>query len=162
MKEVILLTGPKRSGKSTAVENWIKRKAGGVVGLLSPIINDKRYFKSIETGEEWAMEAASNEEGMLVGKYNFSKPAFEKACEILIEAAKNEKAELLVIDEIGPWELKKEVFHDTLKGILNMENGVKTILLVAREGLVNDIRKHFGIAEENSRVMLITELLTKA
>ena len=108
------------------------------------------------------MEAASNEEGMLVGKYNFSKPAFKKACEILIEAAKNEKAELLVIDEIGPLELKNEGFHDTLKGILNMENGVKTILLVAREGLVNDIRKHFGIAEENSRVMLITELLTKA
>jgi nucleoside-triphosphatase THEP1 len=161
MKDVILLTGPKRSGKSTAIENWIKRKAGGVLGILSPEINEKRYFKSIESGEEWAMEAASNEDTFQVGKYNFSISAFEKASEILLKAAKNEKAELLVIDEIGPLELKNEGFHNTLKSILEMENGVKTIFLVAREGLVNDIRNHFNISEENSRVMLITELLTK-
>lgn len=162
MKNVIILTGSKRSGKSTAVENWIKRKAGGVVGILSPEINEKRYFKSIRTGKEWAMEASENEESLTIGKYNFSKAAFDKASELLLNAAKNETAELLVIDEVGPLELKNEGFYDTLKSILEMEEGIGSILLVVREGLVNDIRQHFGIAEENSRVMLITELLTKA
>ncbi len=162
MKNVIILTGSKRSGKSTAVENWIKRKAGGVVGILSPKINEKRYFKSISTGEEWAMEASENEESLNIGKYNFSKSAFDKASELLLNAAKDKTAELLVIDEIGPLELKNEGFFTTLKSILAMEDGIESILLVIREGIVNDIRQHFGIAEENSRVMLITELLTKA
>jgi nucleoside-triphosphatase THEP1 len=162
MKNVIIITGSKRSGKSTAVENWIKRKAGGVVGILSPEINGKRYFKSISTGEEWAMEASGNEESLNIGKYNFSKSAFDKASKILLDAAKDKTAELLVIDEVGPLELKNEGFYNTLQSILEMEEGIGSILLVVREGLVNDIRKHFGIGEENSKVMLITELLTEA
>ncbi len=162
MKNVILLTGPKRTGKSTAIENWISRKAGGVAGILSPIINEKRHFKSIESGEQWEMEAAANEAGLNVGKYTFSNAAFEKASEILLKAAQNEKGELLVIDEIGPLELKGEGLHSALKSILAMENGISDILIVAREGLVNDICTHFGISEKNSKVMLITELLTKA
>jgi nucleoside-triphosphatase THEP1 len=162
MKNVIILTGSKRSGKSTAVENWIKRKAGGVVGILSPELDEKRYFKSIRTGEEWEMEASADEQSVSIGKYKFSKSAFDKASEILLDAAKNETADLLVIDEIGPLELQNEGFYSTLKTILEMEEGIGSILLVVREGFVNDIRNHFGIAEENSRVMLITELLTKA
>jgi nucleoside-triphosphatase THEP1 len=49
----------------------------------------------------------------------------------------------LVVDEIGPLELKGQGFHDVLRELLQKRK--ENIILVVREGLVQQVTEHFKI-----------------
>ena len=75
------------------------------------------------------------------GKFLFSKTNFEKAIQIIRNAI--HKDGWLVIDEIGPLELRGEGFHDVLKEVLSQRP--ERILLMVREGLAERVKEHFNI-----------------
>jgi nucleoside-triphosphatase THEP1 len=88
------------------------------------------------------MEAADCETEILsVGRYKFSKKNFEKAIAVIQQNI--DKKGWLVIDEIGPLELRGEGFADVLHTILS--RGKEKILIVVRESLVDDVKDHFSI-----------------
>lgn len=142
-KSVFIVTGQIQAGKTTSLVEWSCGKKD-VHGILSPVINGKRVFMDAYTREQFPMEADENEtEVLLIGQFVFDKKAFDKAKQIILDAMNKEG--WLVIDEIGPLELKGEGFCDVLTEILKRSNKELKVLLIVREGLVNKVKDFFGL-----------------
>jgi nucleoside-triphosphatase THEP1 len=90
------------------------------------------------------MEATGNEkEKLFVGHFAFSKAHFDKAIQIIRDA--RDKSGWLIIDEIGPMELRGEGFREVVKEVIASENEMQKIVLVVREELVDNVKESFHI-----------------
>jgi nucleoside-triphosphatase THEP1 len=115
-----------------------------VYGILTPVVNGKRFFMNAHSNERFPMEAAEYDADILtVGRFIFSKAGFEKAIQVIRDAV--DKKGWLVIDEIGPIELRGEGFRDILKEILAIRK--EKIVLIVRQGLVEKVKEQFIIQE---------------
>ena len=94
-----------------------------------------------QTKEHFPMEAKGSEETLVVGKFVFSKAGFDNAIQIISDAITMEG--WLVIDEIGPMELRGEGFCNVLKQVLELRK--EKIILVVREGMANQVKDYFNI-----------------
>jgi nucleoside-triphosphatase THEP1 len=139
---IFILTAPIQSGKTTSLISWSAAR-NDVYGILTPVIEGKRVFMNAKTKEQFPMEARGNEETLVIGRFAFSKAGFDKAIQIIRNAITKEG--WLVIDEIGPLELKGEGFCDVLKEVLALRQ--EKILLVVREGIVEKVKKFFNIPD---------------
>src|ERR1043165_8734024 len=100
-KKIYILTGAIQSGKTTKLKEWCNDKKD-VFGILTPVIDGKRFFLDISPKEKFQMEAESNEKDVFtIGKFVFRKRSFEKAITILSNALQ-EKNGWIIVDEIGP------------------------------------------------------------
>ncbi len=151
--KIYILVCEKHSGKTNALMQWIKDKKN-ISGILSPVVHNERMFYNIANSEYFTMLATANEETLLVGKYAFSKTAFDKANTILLDT----KNKFIVIDEIGPLELTGKGFADTLKNILLQKN-YTNLLLVVRKELVDDLVNFFLIDKENIQFINIEDIV---
>jgi len=143
-RQIFILSGPIQTGKTTSLINW-SAKRNDVFGILTPIVNGKRVFMNAQTREQFPMEAGENEtEIMSIGKFVFSKTSFDKAQQIIREAL--DKKDWLVIDEIGPLEMKSEGFYNVLKEILQYQQDEQKILLVVRETMIEKVKEFFELA----------------
>lgn len=139
---IYIYSAPIHSGKTTALVNWISNKKD-VGGILSPVVDGQRVFMNVADKETFSMLAVPDESKTIeVGRYRFSFSAFEKASETIIDAAKNYS--ILIIDEIGPLELRGEGFASTLKSVL-AHNYNSIVILTVRDFLVNDVKDYFNI-----------------
>ena len=143
-----ILTGPIRSGKTTALINWIKDKKDAA-GILTPDVDGIRHFMNIATRQLFKMEASENEEKIVVGRFAFSKTNFEKANTILQDAI--DCTGWLVLDEAGPLELNGEGFYKSIKKI--PESRKEKILFVVREELVEKFCSCFQIATSDLKIL---------
>lgn len=145
-KKALILTGPINSGKTTRLMEWCKNR-NDVYGILTPKINGKRVFVDVATGEQFEMEAKSNEENVLsIGKYIFSVEAFDRAKTIMKNASVNKNA-FLVIDEVGPLELKGEGFNAELNNLLSTKGDDLQLILVVRDTLLQEVIDFYGISD---------------
>ena len=147
-KDIAILSGPIRSGKSSALLKWCKGKTD-VYGILTPIENGKRVFMDISTGEKFPMEAEGNEPLKIkIGNYNFSLMAFSKAVQIITNALRQSRG-WLVIDEIGPLELSGKGFDEILREILETEKAPLKLILVVRDNLLDQVIQHYHLHDHN-------------
>ncbi len=107
-----ILSDAIRSGKTSALQNWAK-KTPNVVGFLTPDIGEKRVFQNIETGKILPMEVEKGD--LIVGKYNFDSQSFLYVEKYILKAYHSSGSKYIVLDEIGPLEIKKNLgFHNLL------------------------------------------------
>lgn len=136
-----ILAGPVRSGKTSSLIQWAEGKE--VYGILTPDKDGRRVFMNAHTKETFSMEAAAGEtDTLIIGRFNFSKTNFDKAVQVIRDAMNDDG--WLIIDEIGPLELKGEGFHDVLREVIATVK--KKVLIVVREGLVEKVKQHFAIS----------------
>lgn len=140
--EIHILSGPINSGKTTRLLDW--KKNVNCSGILTPKIDGKRMFMNISNDELFQMEADEDEPTFEIGKYVFSRINFDRAVTILKEEYDDENTGWLIIDEIGPLELKGEGFAAILKKLISSHRRIK-LLLVVRENLVEEVVRHFNI-----------------
>jgi nucleoside-triphosphatase THEP1 len=153
LKKIVILTGNIHTGKTTSLMNWIDNR-DDVYGILTPVINDKRIFLDVETKLSFPMEADKNEDEVIfVGRHRFIRKNFEKAGNI-ISMAQN-KGGWLIIDEIGPLELRKEGFYDVLPESLQRND--QNVLLVVRATILEEVINQFGL-EDAVIINSVTEL----
>ncbi|HVK97950.1 MAG TPA: nucleoside-triphosphatase [Flavisolibacter sp.] len=144
-KKIYILTGPVGSGKTTYLQKFCRKKQN-IYGVLSPVINAKRFFVDVANKEVFPMEVEDGELNTLtVGRYTFSSKAFEKACSI-IKRALQYPAGVLVIDEIGPLELNCQGLYSIVRETIE-ENHSHAIISVVRETLIDDVVNFFGIKD---------------
>jgi nucleoside-triphosphatase THEP1 len=148
---IVILTAPIQSGKTTSLINW-SAEIKDVHGILTPVINGKRVFMNAQTKELFPMEAVGDEETLTIGRFLFSKNNFDRAIQIIRNAITHKG--WLIIDEIGPLELKGEGFCNVLKEVL-IARKEKTVLVV-REVLVQDVKKYFNMHD----VEIINDITT--
>jgi nucleoside-triphosphatase THEP1 len=137
----LILTGPIGSGKTTSLLNWAATR-NDVYGILTPVINGKRVFMDAYTKEQFPMEADNKETEIIkVGRFVFSRKEFARAVKVIEQAT--DKPGWLIIDEIGPLELKGQGFCKVLKKALKKRD--RQVILVVRKGLAEEVKSTFGI-----------------
>ena len=144
-KQLYILTAPIQSGKTTSLVKWSENRKD-VYGILTPDVDGKRIFMNAHTRQLFLMEAKEGEmETFTVGKFIFSKRNFDRAIQIIQVGIDNPG--WLVIDEIGPLELKGEGFCNVLKEVLAKRK--HNILLVIRnkEDMVKKAKSYFNIID---------------
>ncbi len=145
-RKIFIISGKRGEGKSTFVSNVnrILRSSGvDTGGLIAPA-----YFeKGIRTGY---MARSAGGEGLdvllcsqvkspdkeLPGSYQFKNKAIEYG-EELLSPARNKNRRLVIIDEVGPYELKGMGWDNALEKILS--GSQCNLLLVVRESLTDRV-----------------------
>jgi nucleoside-triphosphatase len=141
--KIIIVTGNIQTGKTTFLQTFCEQQQ--TAGILTPIINQKRFFYDISKHTFFEMEANPTEEKLAIGKYLFSVKAFIHANNILLEASTREDIKYLIIDEIGPLEIKlQQGLYTSIKKIIDKPYKY-TLLLVVRTQLVDMAIAHLKL-----------------
>ncbi|MFO8128836.1 MAG: nucleoside-triphosphatase [Bacteroidales bacterium] len=148
-RTVTILEGGIDAGKTSYLKKYIRMarsKGIKVAGILS----EKKYtggahmgymIQNVGTGERRQLCTTGKHEGWpAVGRYYFNPEAFEAGIKWISGSAK--QAGLIIIDEIGPLELKGRGWAPVLNRIEAL--GGKW-LLVVREGLVTEVVNRFNL-----------------
>ncbi len=163
MAEVIKigLTGLPGSGKTSTLLKLIDmledehKTVGGMI--TEPIVEGgKRTGLQIYnrlSGERGRLAHLSIESRYMYGKYGVDLNVLESVGVRALEEAA-EKADVIVIDEVGKLEVESEKFVDTVKDILDMDKPViLTLHKKSRNPLLQDIRKR-----DDVRILEVTPI----
>jgi nucleoside-triphosphatase THEP1 len=148
MKKIRILSGAKGQGKSSRLKEVFADVPGAEGILTLRREGDLRDFCKLTSGESWSMQGAENYAGpwLEVGRFRFSAAAFDRASQYLLETAWHPDTKLLIVDEVGPLELRKEGFYNALKEVMENPAG-PDLLLVVRSELVEEVKQFFGIPD---------------
>jgi len=142
MEKLCILTAPVQSGKTTALVKWTENR-NDVYGILTPRVEGKRVFMNVQSRQLFLMEAKAGEtETLTVGRFIFSKSNFDKAVQIIRDGI--DKDGWLIIDEIGPLELKGEGFAEILQEVLLRRQHKVLLVIRDRDGMVEKLKEYFG------------------
>ncbi len=140
MQRVILLTGPTHSGKTGALSATVRQP--GVAGLLAPDLHYGRILEDLKSGEFERFQTHEEEEAVVaIGPYRFRAAAFGWANARLEQAVASE-APVIIIDEVGPLELRGEGLRPGLDAVL--ARGAGTAVLVVRDTLIGQVEALVG------------------
>jgi nucleoside-triphosphatase THEP1 len=157
---IVIVTGPVHSGKSTSLGAWAKLKLeeGALIGgILNPSIDGEKWFISPEFNTRRMMSARDNEKDIRVGKYRFSATAFEWAKELL-HPTPDVNYDYFIIDEIGKLELKNTGLEPAIKSVFHVfgKKTQTTVIAVVRESLVEQVIDSYNL--KNYKVISKDEL----
>lgn len=118
--------------------------AGRAAGLLAPDTPEGRVLVDLSSGKERVFQVTGDAAEPLVeiGPYRFRAAAFEWGNAVLARA----NAEMIVVDEVGPLELRGEGLADGVRAVLRRASG--TVICVVREGLIERAATYFEVAPE--------------
>jgi nucleoside-triphosphatase len=150
------ITGKPRVGKSTIINKVIQRlKAAGVAvgGMLTADIHEGRQrvgfsIEDVSTGKKGILaHVQSHQRGPTVGKYTVNLTDLDAIGAHAITTALVQ-AKLIVIDEIGPMELKSTRFIDAVERALESDKPLLvSVHQRSRHELVWRIKSTFEILE---------------
>lgn len=143
--DILILTAAKGIGKTTRLQQLAVKAGGELGGILSPVIHEKRHFLHPPSGITWPMEASGLEERLEVGRFSFSLHAFDKAKKQVVEDWKNPEIRVVVMDEIGPLEMRGLGFAQVVERVLALPDPHKQLCLVIREGMLEEVLQYFHI-----------------
>lgn len=148
MAQIILLTAPIRSGKTTACERLVERaRAEGLRlgGILAPARYDAEGVKAgfdvvdLLGGERRALARVEQGDGeRTVGEYAFAAEVMDWALERAMVAL-GRPLDLVIVDEIGPLELRRRGGFAPLLEELPRARAA-TVILIVRSGLLEALR----------------------
>ncbi len=157
MKNIFILTGEIKTGKTTRLMQWATNKTS-IDGIFQPVIDGRRFIYHISSKTLKPLETMQTENIISIGKYKFSIQTFEWAQEILREAFNNQN-KWIIIDEVGPLELKgtglEPEFH---KLISETKNSSVKLILVIRNSILNDVIKFYNLEGKFQIIEKLEEL----
>ena len=151
----LALTGKPKAGKTTIVLKLVDSllKNGINVGGFYTVEakkNDKRIgFKivDISTGRHGILAGVEQESKVKVGKYGVKVEDLDGIGVRALEQGL-ENCQVLVIDEVGPMELKSELFRKVLRQVLNSDKPtVFTVHYKSSDDLVKEVKRKSNLYE---------------
>lgn len=131
-----------RSGKTTELMHWCNTHPQAD-GILMPDVNQVRNFYFIKTKKYLPVQIENDapEEKLMVGKFCFSKKAFDTANSYLIKSYVSQTY-YFIIDEIGKLEVEQQtglhlVFSQILQTHLESTSNA-LLLVVVRKNLLKN------------------------
>ena len=142
---IIILTGPTRTGKTTFLKTFIDNRSD-CGGFLTPNNDGKRVLFRIDDKSTHEFEIVTDRDIIKVhiGQYVFKQDAFTLGCDLILNASKTSYA-FFIIDEIGKLELNNEGFNEALPDSFwsNIYKSKTKLILVIRDYLLYEaIRKY--------------------
>ena len=154
-KNIFILSGAIHSGKSTALSKIVEMLKGknlvvsGFIarGTFKNKVRDRFDLINIDSNQALPLASVSKTEGWLrFRNFYFNPKAFETGEMIIMNAFKN-KADVIVIDEVGPMELEGNGWYKVLN---LLQSDLTTIQLwVVREQILNAVCQHWSIPSGN-------------
>ena len=147
MSEIYIYTGEKGIGKSTLLQKLFLKKEN-VCGIIQPRSEGIKYLVDIESGEKRKLEldAKESEAGTIsIGNYLFSEETFLWGQQKLNDAVTSTN-KLLIVDEIGPLELRGSGLEPDLTKIISSSIDLKIkLLLVVRPALIELVIANYNL-----------------
>lgn len=147
MSNVYIFTGEIKTGKTTRLQNWVNENPDAD-GILSPVIDGCRHILSVKSNEVRLLQYQGDDKSIAltkIGNYNFLTSVFEWGREELYKAFL-QKPEWLIIDEIGPLELRGEGLEPEVSRILNDDaNDETNVVIVVRKPLLKAVIEYYGL-----------------
>ncbi len=143
---ILILTGPTRNRKTTTLMKWAESR-DDCGGVLSPDVRGLRQLYNVRTKEMIGWQHKMPEEGdIIVGRFSFDPEGFISAISWLNDAMADTSVHYVILDEAGRLELQGKGFDTWLKSVLPFPQD-KTLVLVVRRSLMDDIIAHYGIED---------------
>jgi nucleoside-triphosphatase len=128
MKRLFLLTGPPRTGKTTILQKVVEKLSGRdfrIGGMISKEINNKGTrlgfeIYDVSTGQRGILAHVHQPVGPKLGKYRVNLHDLKSIGARGIRDA-TLKADVVVVDEVGPMELFSEEFKDAMQEVLESQ-----------------------------------------
>lgn len=149
MSNIYIFTGEIKSGKTTRLSKWIEKNPDAD-GILAPEIGGKRHLVRIKTNENKLLEYSGNDpkiELTTICNFKFINSVFEWGKEELYNAFL-QKPGWLIVDEIGPLELKGLALEPMVSRILQEDTESVNLVLVVRKVLVEKVIEHYGLLKK--------------
>ncbi len=145
---VFVVTGDKGQGKTSMVKELVDqltRRNHCPAGILAPdIVKDGKRVgyrvQDIRSGRERLL--CERQEGTNQLPYLFHQKGIQHGEEAL-KPGHTAKADLVIVDEVGPYELQGKGWDKALKKLLPVWDG--PILLVVRTSLVDSVAQHYKL-----------------
>ena len=151
MKKLLIYTGPVKSGKSARLLSFVQSR-NDAGGILSPLIDGKKYLYDISSGEKKLLEAEADDgedDIISIGKYKFKKKVFEWGRNILKKSS-TENYTYLIIDEIGRLEFEGKGLSPIADELISKNHiYFSKILVVIRESLISKFLEHYKLTPED-------------
>jgi nucleoside-triphosphatase len=168
VKPKVLLTGRPGCGKTTLIKRVVNELALSVGGFYTEEIRQRGErvgFKVITLdGEEAVLAHVNLNTEQRVGKYGLDLHALERIGTEAIRMAVRAR-QLVVIDEIGPMEIKSRIFCDIANEALNSPDtsGILGTITARSFPFTNAIKKRHDITlievHPKNREQLVSDLL---
>jgi len=163
-RRIIIITGNKGEGKTTKLKEVVDNlqyRNYSVIGFLAPahFIDGKRKaydFVDITSKESHLLCTADpTPEFQKIGSFYFNYSAIKCGKELL----RNIKSEntIIVIDEIGPFEINGLVWDDSLMHLIKTTNN--SIIITVRKKLLDEVIRKYNL--ENYSVINIDDDIQK-
>jgi len=147
--KIVIFTAPVRSGKTTALMNWIADKPG-IGGVLAPDMEGLRHVYTLHDRKLHPFQMAADAgDAVRIGRFFFANSAFELIRATLL-ADLQRNCGWIIIDEIGPLELKGEGYEPAAGEVIGkFQKGEVTgnLLLVVRSPLLEEVMERYGLEE---------------
>ena len=157
---IYILSGPIRSGKSTALKEWISDQSMDAGGFLTPDVDGRRKILDILTGNLYNLELSDtiSENELIVGRFRFDALLFEKAAKWTVTQVKS-GLKWIVVDEIGKLEMIDSGFDKLVRELLLLKQEDQNYIFVVRDYLVEDVIKKYGLQQavliDNQKLRLL-------
>lgn len=157
---VVILSGRIGEGKTSmlnSVAALLKEKGITAGGILSPAVqeNNQRVgydLIRLTDGEQMVLSRISDQPGWVkVGKFTVFEEGFRFGVQAL-EPDNNQGSEVVLIDEIGPWELEGEGWAQSVNALLLAD---KPMVWVVRETLADQVVSEWNLTDY--RILRISE-----
>jgi molybdopterin-guanine dinucleotide biosynthesis protein A/nucleoside-triphosphatase THEP1 len=152
ISNIYVLSQPIQTGKTTLLMDWLKTHPN-TEGFLTPDIKGKRKLFDIASQTYHDLQLDDKQDGIKIGRFVFDETIFAQARQILTDAFHN-KPDWIVVDEIGRLEMERnEGLEPAVSNLINQFRSTETdtkLLLVIRDYLLQDAKKHYGITDANT------------
>jgi nucleoside-triphosphatase THEP1 len=156
MSSIYIFTDEIKSGKTTRLGNWAAGNPD-TDGILAPVIGGKRHLSRIKNKESRILEYEGSDTSVeltKIGSYNFIKSVFEWGQKELLDAML-QNPRWLIVDEIGPLELKGGALEPAVSSVLKNSLPDVNIILVVRKTLVDKVIVHYGLDKKGFKLFEI-------
>ncbi len=146
----VLLTGPPRSGKSTALERTadaLREDGYTVGGIVSPemrTLGHRVGFELVDVGtdERAVLAHVDRDEGPSVGKYRVDVDAVDRISQAALGETARDAVDVILIDEIAPMEVFSDVFVAEVRACLDSQLPVVgTVHRRGTTGLIGEVKE---------------------
>jgi nucleoside-triphosphatase len=143
-----LVTGPPRSGKTTAIQRTRDRleshgfRAGGLYCPELRSDGDRVGFEIIDvvTGESRILAHVDRAAGPQVGKYRVNVDGVDEISAVAFDRTV-EEVDFLIVDEIAPMEVYSDAFTQRVHRVLNADLPlVASIQYRSNEGFIGEVK----------------------
>jgi len=150
---LFIITGPVGSGKTTYLIDLLDElqkegiRAGGFVSekSLQPDTDHDYSIRDVQSGRSVPLSTRSAVDGWTQIRHFYFNPKAISLGNQILDSVSNSDTDLLVIDEVGPFELDGEIWSSSLERLLSRPG--PSMIWVAREGILDAITVKWNLTD---------------